>query len=211
MSGTLLDISRPLYSGSPHWPGDIDTDFHLGPRIADGAACNVGRLALSVHAGTHADAPFHYNDQGTRIDGLAPELFVGPARVIDARGHTALTEKLFARLSPADLAAAPRILFRTDTWLDNATFPTAWPLLERTLPAWLAARGVKLIGLDVPSVDTLTNTDMAIHHLMDAANLLILESLDLRAAAPGVYELIALPLKLRGADGSPVRAVLRPL
>ena len=211
MPGAFIDISRPLYSGSPHWPGDVDVDFHLGARIADGAQCNVGRLSLGVHAGTHADAPFHYNDRGTRIDGLAPGLFVGPARVIDARGHAAFTEKLFAGLSSAELAATPRILFRTDTWLDHAAFPTAWPLLDRALPAWLAARGVTLVGLDVPSVDTLTNTDMAIHHLMDAANILILESLDLRDVAAGVYELIALPLKLRGADGSPVRAVLRTM
>ena len=205
----LIDISRPLYTGAPHWPGDTETEFRLASRIADGNSCNIGRLTLSVHNGTHADAPFHYNDRGATIDALAPGLFVGPARVIDARGHATFTESLFSSLTAADFVATPRILFRTDTWLDNARFPTTWPLLDRTLPAWLAARGVKLIGLDVPSVDTITNTDMAIHHLMDAANILILESLDLCDVAPGVYELIALPLKLRGADGSPIRAVLR--
>jgi arylformamidase len=205
----LIDISRPLYTGAPHWPGDTSTDFGLTARMAAGASCNVGRLTCSVHNGTHADAPFHYNDRGTTIDALAPELFVGPARVIDARGQAAFTEKLFAGLTAADFAATPRVLFRTDTWADPATFPSAWPLLDRALPAWLAARGVKLIGLDVPSVDELNNKDMAIHHLLEAANILILESLDLRDVEPGVYELIALPLKLRGADGSPVRAVLR--
>jgi arylformamidase len=204
----LIDISRPLYTGAPHWPGDTGTDFRLAGRIADGSSCNIGRLTLSVHNGTHVDAPFHYNDHGATIDALAPGLFIGPARVIDARGHATFTEKLFAGLSSADFAATPRILFRTDIWTDPATFPTTWPLLERTLPARLAARGVKLIGLDIPSVDELTNKDMAIHHLLDAANILIVESLDLRDVAPGVYELIALPLKLRGADGSPVRAVL---
>jgi arylformamidase len=204
----LIDISRPLYSGAPHWPGDTPTDFQLTARLADGASCNVGRLSASVHNATHADAPFHYNDRGATIDALAPELFVGPARVIDARGHATFTTELFAGCA-ADLVSTPRILFRTDTWTDSATFPTAWPLLDRALPAWLAARGVNLIGLDVPSVDSLTNQDMAIHHLLDAAGILILESLDLRAAEPGVYELIALPLKLRGADGSPIRAVLR--
>jgi arylformamidase len=207
--GRLIDISRPLYTGAPHWPGDSATDYSLATRMAAGAACNIGRLSLSVHNGTHVDAPFHYNDAGAAIDALAPELFVGPARVIDARGHAAFTEALFAGLTAADFTAAPRMLFRTDTWTDLTTFPTTWPLLERTLPAWLAARGVKLIGLDVPSVDELTNKDMAIHHLLDAANILILESLDLRGVEAGVYELIALPLKLRGADGSPVRAVLR--
>lgn len=205
----LIDISRSLYTGSPHWPGDSATDYTFTARLAAGASCNIGRLSCSAHNGTHADAPFHYNDRGATIDALAPELFVGPARVIDARGHATFTAELFAGLSAADLAATPRILFRTDTWLDPTTFPTTWPLLDRTLPAWLAVRGVKLIGLDVPSVDTLTNKDMAIHHLLDAANILILESLDLRDVAPGVYELIALPLKLRGADGSPIRAMLR--
>ena len=205
----ILDISRPLYHGSPHWPGDSDTEFKFTARMAAGAACNVGRLSLSVHNGTHVDAPFHYNERGTPIDGLAPELYIGPARVIDARGHATFTEKLFAGLTPADFAATPRILLRTDTWLDLDAFPTTWPLLDRALPAWLGAHGVKMIGLDLPSVDELDNKDMAIHHLLDAANILIIESLDLRNVEPGVYELIALPLKLRGADGSPVRAVLR--
>jgi arylformamidase len=207
----LLDISRPLYTGAPHWPGDQETVFRLGARIADGKPCNLGQLRLSVHNGTHADAPFHYNDGGAAIDALSPELFVGPARVIDARGHTSFGRDLFSGMRAADFAATPRILFRTDVWLDHATFPTTWPLLDRDLPAWLATQGVKLIGLDVPSVDSLTNTDMAIHHLMDAAGILIIESLDLRSIEAGIYELIALPLKLRGADGSPVRAVLRTL
>jgi arylformamidase len=205
----LIDVSRTLYTGAPHWPGDSETDYHLTARMADGSSCNVGRLSLSIHAGSHVDAPRHYNDRGASIEALAPEIYVGPARVIDARGQRVFTEQLFAGLSANDLAATPRILFRTDTWKDPATFPLEWPVLDRTLPAWLAAHGVKLIGLDVPSVDELNNKDMAIHHLLEAANILILESLDLSAVEPGVYELIALPLKIRGADGSPVRAVLR--
>ena len=207
----LIDISRPLFTGSPHWPGDTDTSFRLSLRIAEGKPCNLGTLRLSVHNGTHADAPFHYNDRGTTIDALPPEHFVGPARVIDARGQASLHRGLFDGLSAADLAATPRILFRTDAWLDLDTFPSVWPLLDRDLPAWLASQGVTLMGLDLPSVDPLTNTDMAIHHLLDAANILILESLDLRDVVPGCYELIALPLKLRGGDGSPVRAVLRAM
>jgi arylformamidase len=205
----LIDITRPLYTNGPHWPGDTAPAFQLKSRLAAGASCNIGHLTLSPHNGTHADAPFHYNDAGLPIDELPPELFVGPARVIDARGHETFTEKLFAGLSAAELGATPRILFRTDTWDDPDVFPTKWPLLDRGLPAWLAARGVKLIGLDVPSVDTITNTDMAVHHLLDAVNILILESLDLSKVPAGAYELIALPLKIRGADGSPIRAVLR--
>ncbi|MFM9092287.1 MAG: cyclase family protein [Verrucomicrobiota bacterium] len=205
----LIDISRPLHPGSPHWPGDCPTAFHLNARIAAGSSCNVGELRLSVHNGTHADAPFHYDDRGATIDALDLGCFVGPARVIDARGHAALTAELLAGLGAAEIAAAPRVLFRTDAWGDPGAFPTAWPLLDPDLPARLAARGAVLVGLDVPSVDELTSKDLPRHRRMDAAGLLILESLDLRGVEAGVYELIALPLRLRGADGSPVRAVLR--
>lgn len=205
----LIDISRPLFPGSPHWPGDRPTTFRLNARIADGASCNVGELSLSVHNGSHADAPFHYDDRGATIDALDPEVFVGPARVIDARGRNALTADLFAGVAERDLAATPRVLFRTDAWSDPTRFPKTWPLMDPGLPAWLAARGVRLVGLDVPSVDELTCKDMFRHRLMLAAGLLILESLDLRGVEPGSYELIALPLRIQGADGSPVRAVLR--
>src|SRR5687767_5002863 len=103
----LIDISRPLYTGAPHWPGDSPTEFKLTARIADGLPCNVGRLTLSVHNGTHVDAPFHYNSRGAAIESLAPELFIGAARVIDARGHATFTDRLFKGLTAADFTATP--------------------------------------------------------------------------------------------------------
>jgi len=205
----LLDISRPLYTGAPHWPGDLGTSFRLVSRIADGRAANVGHLEIGIHSGTHADAPYHYCENGARIDELSPDLFVGASRVIDARGASSFTPALFAGLAPEVLTMTPRVLFRTDVWSDPATFPTTWPLLAPGMAGWLAAAGVALIGLDVPSVDPVDSTGMAIHHQLHAAGILILESLDLHGIDAGVYELIALPLKVRGADGSPVRAVLR--
>ena len=109
----LIDITRPLYNGAPHWPGDNSVNFQLASSIASGGTCNVGRLSLGLHNGTHADAPFHYNDRGATIDVLAPELFVGPARVIDARGHATFTQGLFAGMTEGDFKATPRILLRT--------------------------------------------------------------------------------------------------
>jgi len=177
--------------------------------MSEGSSCNVGRLSLSVHNGTHADAPYHYNPRGETVEMIALDRFVGPARVIDARGRAGLSPELLASFSPAEIAATPRLLFRTDRWTDADRFPTDWPLLEPTFPAWLAARGVGLIGLDVPSVDALQSRELPIHQALDAAGILIVENLDLRGVEPGCYELIALPLKLRGGDGSPLRAVLR--
>ena len=105
--------------------------------------------------------------------------------------------------------AAPRLFFHTGPWTDPLTFPRIWTLLDPEVPAWLADRGVRLIGLDAPSVDELTSKDLPRHLACARAGVLIIENLCLDDVAPGVYELIALPLRIVGADGSPVRAVLR--
>jgi arylformamidase len=204
----LIDITRPIFSGMPVWPGDTPAEFTLAATKAGGSSANVGRLRVSVHTGTHADAPFHYNDAGAKMDEILPGTYVGPARVVDIRGHATVTTAL---LAAHDFSATPRVLFRSDTWTNPAVFPSTWPLLAADVPAWLGARGVKLVGLDVPSIDHRDSKDLLLHHACDAAGLVILENLDLSAVAPGVYELIALPLKIRGGDGSPIRAVLRTL
>lgn len=200
------DITRPVFTGMPVWPGDTPAEFRLVTTIPGGAACNVGRLRVSVHSGTHADAPFHYNAAGATMDTVPVDTYVGPARVVDIRGQAVITPAL---LAAHDFTGTPRVLFKSDAWIDPANFPASWPLLAAEVPAWLGQRGVKLVGMDVPSVDHLASKDLPIHHALDAAGIVILENLDLRAIAPGVYELIALPLKIRGGDGSPVRAVLR--
>ena len=201
----LIDITHPHSNALAPWPGDTQFDFQLAARLRDGASCNVGRLACSIHAGTHADAPFHYNDAGPTIDAVPPELFVGPARVFLASNRDVIARDVFAGL---DARATPRVLVRTNHCDDKTRFPARIPTLAPDVPAWLGAQGVRLIGLDLPSVDQVDDPSMRIHHLLDAAGILILENLDLRAAPPGVYELIALPLKIAGADGSPIRAVL---
>lgn len=204
----VYDISRPIYTNMPVWPGDTSAKFDFAHTKAEGYSANVGRLQISLHAGTHADAPYHYNDAGRKIDEVPVDTYLGPARVVDIRGQTTITPAL---LAAHDFTATPRVLFKSDSWADPAVFPTTWPLMSADAPAWLAARGVKLIGLDVPSVDHITSKDLPIHHACDAAGLVIVENLDLRAVAPGVYELIALPLRIKGGDGSPLRAVLRDL
>jgi len=202
----LIDISRPITTGMPVWPGDSAVEYSLSTSKARGSDANVGRLVMGVHAGTHADAAYHYNEFGLKIDEMPLDLFVGPARVVDIRSHSTITPALLADL---DFSGISRVLFRSDTWTDMTKFPSVWPVLAQETPAWLAERGVRLIGLDIPSVDTLTSTGMPMHHIVDRAGLFILENLDLRDVAPGVYNLIALPLRIKGGDGSPIRAVLQ--
>lgn len=204
---TYFDITRPLHNGTPPWPGDRCVDFKFVARIPNGDIANVGNLAISLHNGTHADAPFHYNNDGQTIDQLPLDLHVGPAQVLDVRGHPAIT---IALLDSLEAGAAPRLLLRTGAWTSPDTFPADWGLMDLDVPAWLATRGVRLIGLDAPSVDEITSQDLLRHHACDDAGLCILENLLLDDVAPrDDYELIALPLRITGADGSPIRAILR--
>jgi arylformamidase len=200
-----IDITHPHANGLAPWPGDTPFQFRLASRIAEGRAANVGVVTTSLHSGTHMDAPYHYNDHGLKIDELPPELLIGPARVVDARGRDPIGQDVFAGV---DARATPRVLVRTNWCDDKRVFPPRLPLLEEGVPAWLGRQGVKLIGLDLPSVDQVDTKTMPIHHALDRAGIVILENLDLRAAEPGVYELIALPLRIAGGDGSPVRALL---
>jgi len=202
----LIDITHPLSGATAPWPGDTRFQFSFVSRLRDGASCNVGKFTSGIHSGTHLDAPYHYNESGLTIDHVDLDLLIGPARVVLAQNCSVITREIFAGL---DAHATPRVLVRTNHCDDKTQFPADIPTLADDVPAWLGAQGVKLIGLDLPSVDQITEPSMRIHHLLDAANILILESLDLRRAEPGVYDLIALPLKIAGAEGSPVRAVLR--
>jgi arylformamidase len=166
----------------------------------------VGEVTTSIHVGTHVDAPFHFLDGGPTADALSLDPFLGPARVVDVRGIPLIRSE---DLAAVDLAGTPRLLLRTDGWLDHSRFPESIPVLDRDVPAYLSEQGVILLGLDVPSVDAIDSKDLPIHHALGSSGIAILESLDLTRVEPGVYELIALPLRLVGADGSPVRAILR--
>lgn len=201
-----IDISRTLSSRIASWPGDVAFRFDQGMKIAEGASCNVGSIETSLHTGTHVDAPFHYDPAGATIEALAPAIFLGPAWLADVTGTLDCWKRSLAGL---DLSIAPRVLFRTGGWPDGSPFPEAIPVMEPDLPAWLADRGVKLIGLDLPSVDPLDSKTLDLHHALGRGGIHILEGLTLAGIRPGLYDLIALPLNIAGADGSPVRAVIR--
>lgn len=169
----------------------------------------VSRLTLSTHTGAHADAPSHYDPAGAPVGGLNLERYLGPARVVDARGCGGVIQPKHARVAMAQPNCPPRLLFRTyerapiDRW--DSGFASVAP---ETIEA-LAAAGVFLIGVDTPSLDPETSKTMDAHHAVRRHGLSILEGLVLDEAEAGDYELIALPLKLMNADAAPVRAVLR--
>ncbi|HKA07385.1 MAG TPA: cyclase family protein [Gemmataceae bacterium] len=206
-SPELIDISRPLALGTACWPGDVPFKFRLGWSIAAGASVNVGSVETSVHTATHCDAPFHFDNAGATVDRLPLDVFVGPAWVVDVRNVNRWRD----RLAALDFSDTPRILFHTGGWPDSSRFPDSVPVMEPDLPDWLADRGVRLIGVDLPSVDPLDSKSLDNHHALGRRGITIIEGLWLAGLPIGQYEIVGLPLMIVGADGSPMRAVLRPL
>lgn len=205
----MWDISQLVRPGMPLWPGEPPVAIHRLAQIGEECPVNVGAIEAPLHAGTHADAPLHYDASGaSSAEGdLSP--YLGRCVVIDVR-HA------HGRVEPEDVdwnavAGAERVLFRTydhfpaDQW-DSAFFPIAPSVIAR-----LRERGVRLIGTDTPSLDPETSKTMDAHHEVLAGDMRILEGLVLDDVPAGEYELIALPLKIAGADASPVRAILREL
>ena len=205
----IIDISQGLSPGMAGFPGDAEYQENWTFRMSRSCPVNVSRLSMSVHCGTHADAPLHYDGAGAAIAAVSLEPYLGPCRVIDARGQGPLC--LPAEIEVALVNAPPRILLRLIDHCDPKAWPTGFRALASGTIELLAARGVLLAGIDTPSVDPETSKDLAAHHACRRANMRILENLVLENVTPGDYELIALPLKLENLDASPVRAVLRQL
>ncbi|GLX65739.1 arylformamidase [Paenibacillus glycanilyticus] len=204
---TLIDISRPLDQRTPTWPGDTPFSYEVSWSKEQSGSVNVGKLTMSIHTGTHIDSPFHFDNDGRKVMDLDLELYVGPARLIDVSGLSSIGAE---DLAAYELEGVTRLLLRTSSWTNPDEFPSEIPFLRADLAPYLHARGIRLIGVDVPSVDPLDSKELAAHHGLHAHDIHILEGLALDHVAPGDYELIALPLPLAEADGSPVRAVLRP-
>ncbi len=205
----LIDITPPLRVGAAVFPGDapyaVSQTFAIGP----GCPVNVTSVSLSTHCGAHADAPSHYDAGGATIDALSLEDYIGPARLIDARGPGPLV--LPGDIAPALDGAPPRVLLRLAEVIDPQVWPQGFRALAPETVDMLAARGVRLVGVDVPSVDPETSKDLPAHMAVRRHDMRILENLALSQAGFGDYELIAPPLKLEGLDAAPVRAVLRRL
>jgi arylformamidase len=165
------------------------------------------------HNGTHADAKWHFADDGWQMEQAQLETYFGPCVVVDLsakyRGDEMPQFQVsdFANVA-SDLEAASRLLVKTNVWRDPKVFPSRIPVVAPDVPRWLQERGVRLLGLDVPSVDEIEAKKLVNHHAIGAANISIIESLDLSAIPAGRYNFVALPLKIAGGDGSPVRAIL---
>ena len=210
----LWDISRTLSNDLAEWPGDEPCRFRLTREKTKGESVNLGAISISVHNGTHADARFHFDTNGESIEKAPLETYLGRATVVDL-GQAFLDTKEKRLITIEDLrpsaeaiASTSRLLVKTGQWNDSTIFPDKIPVIAADVPAWLQKNGVKLLGLDLPSVDEIDSKSLQNHHALAHAGIAIIESLDLSNVASGIYHLAALPLKIAGGDGAPIRAIL---
>lgn len=212
----LYDISVTLNRDTPEWPGDTAFSSDWGASIASGASVNVSAMTSSPHVGTHADAPLHVHDGWPGSHELPLDAFFGRAIVVDvSRSDGEISLEILAEQISGDLSErlgrAQRILLKTGSSIAAGHFPGEWPTLSEECARSLLGHGLRLLGVDCPSVDARESKNLPVHHMLFSGNACILENLDLRRVSPGDYELLAFPLKLMGMDAAPVRAVLREL
>lgn len=206
----IIDISPVLSERVAVWPGDTRFSRTVNVAISGGANIDLSHIETTVHVGAHTDAPNHYTAEGEGISTRPLARYYGPCLVVRVQVEQG------SRILPADLPPAvsareslpERVIFATGSFPDPDHFNEDFTSLSPELVAHLHDRGVTLVGIDTPSVDPCHDKELRSHSAIAARDMAILEGVVLGHVEPGEYTLIALPLKIEGADASPVRAVL---
>lgn len=181
---TLYDISAPIREGMPVWPGDPKVRIRKALALARGDPANVSALRLGAHTGTHLDAPYHFPEEGVRIDQIPLDLCVGAARVVEVPAPIVI--------GPTDLEGLPvrgciRLLLKTRNsglWRREG-FRENFVYLTAEAAAFLVAVGVRLLGIDYLSVEGYRVEGAPAHLTLLRAEVFLLEGIDLSAVPPG--------------------------
>ncbi len=210
-SPKLYDISIPIEPGMPQWPGDDPVAERALLRTPEDVA-NVTQIVLTTHTGTHVDPPRHFVHGGATIDEVPLDRWVGPCWVADLTGSGPEVEA--AELEAAGIpAGTERLILKTtnsELWRSSPTaFVENYVGISLEAAGWAVERGIRLIGIDYLSIGGMQTTNVETHQLLLGNDVIIVEGLDLDEIAPGPYELLCLPLKIRAGDGAPARVALR--
>ena len=202
----IYDISPPVNAGTPVWPGDQPFSRKVNLRQEDGDSVLLSSIETTVHVGAHADAPNHYRQEGAGIDAVDLDPYIGPCEVVGVPKTMVIQIEHCER---AVSSGATRILFRTNSFRHDEPFSESFCHFSDQAVRFMGQNGVRLIGIDTPSVDAFSSKELPAHNQLFEHDMRNLEGLDLAGVPDGPYELIALPLKLEGLDASPVRAIVR--
>lgn len=201
------DISPPVDARTAVFPGDTAFSRNVSMSFAKGHHLELSDIHSTLHIGAHADAPSHYHQNGETIDRRDLNVYMGQAQVITVKKN--LGERIMLSDLPVPIKA-PRVLFKTNSFNDPNRWHDNFNSLSSELIIGLAQKGVKLVGIDTPSVDPATEKTLSSHSALYETDMGVLEGIILKDVPDGLYTLIALPLNLLGADASPVRAILLP-
>jgi arylformamidase len=211
----IYDLSVPLSSELPTYPGDPGIQISAWSSLDNGDAANVSAVNFGAHTGTHVDAPAHFLQNAKKVEALALEVLIGEAEVIEVPEELRVIDEDFVAKNCQEGTA--RVLFKTRNsafWTgDFADFRTDFTHLDLSAAQWLVQQRVKLVGIDYLSIEKFHSQDHAVHRAFLTHDVIILEGLNLSGVPAGKYELICLPLRLRSplGDGAPARAVLRTI
>jgi arylformamidase len=204
----FIDVTVPLSSEVACFPGDPCFQSEVSHAIAAGDPYNVSRLALGTHTGTHVDAPYHFLPDGATVDELSLDLLMGKVRVVAVAAREAVERE---HLEQLDLRDDLRLFFKTrNSGQLRQPFQPDFVYLSPDAATFLVQVGIKLVGWDYLSIEKYQSKDFATHHTLLGEGVVIVEGLDLSQVEPGEYDMVCLPLRLQGGDGSPARVVLRP-
>lgn len=202
----IWDISPVISAKTAVFPGDKNFTRSVALDFSKGDNLVLSSINTTLHIGAHADASNHYHKNGKGIEARDLKLYMGPCQVIEVKIPRG------SRILPKDIAqcslSAERILFKTNSFPNPDEWNSDFNSLSPELIEFLAAKKVKLVGLDTPSVDPQDSKALESHNAIFKYNLAILEGITLEQVNPGTYTLIALPLRIKDADASPVRAIL---
>lgn len=206
----IYDITFTISPDFPVWPGDPAIRLEQIASMDAGEIANVSRLDAGVHVGTHVDAPHHFLNDGRTVEDLPLDVLTGPCRVVTLPDE--LEHVSAAALEAAGIpAGTERLLLRTRNrhlWAESPqAFRRDFAAITADGAEWLVAHGVRLVGVDYLSVAPF-DAPVPTHRILLGAGVVVVEGLDLAAVPAGEYTLYCLPLKLKGADGAPARAIL---
>ena len=204
----IFDISMPIANGGLVYPGNPEIRIAPHSEIAKGGSSNLSHLSFGSHTGTHVDAPRHFLDAGTTVDRLPLSALIGPARVL-AFGEDVMSVTA-ADLQRNPLSGVERVLMRTrnSALLRDRDFHKDYTFIAPDGAEYLAALGVKLVGVDYLSVEQFHSGHHKTHRTLLGRGIVIVEGLDLSQIPPGDYAFCCLPLRLESLDGAPARAIL---
>jgi len=205
----VYDISVSLGDEAIDWPGNPPYSRELISQIANGAHCNLSQLTMTTHVGTHVDTPAHFIANGNNLDEYPIERWILPAHVVSIKDTRLI---LPSELKSLDIEPGDGLLFKTANSISgqntSGVFSENFTYISREAAQFCVEKKVSLVGIDYGSVDRRSEKDFPAHHELLGSEILILEGINLKDVPPGRYTLFCFPLKIKGAEGAPARAIL---